>query len=253
MSSDATEAEALRVELASLRVAGRVLQRQLDEARRQSATADALEREEGDVAMRMARLEPVLDLAAVTAHVRRALDAGVADASRTALAVEQLLPAEVCRAAVEAMPWRAGEDRPGDPNEASVPAKAAPTYAIATWMFLNDVAKDLLAPELLARLTGAPVAVELRLARSHVARRAAPAAPAPRSPEALLLVVALDGEAAGRARAVSGSVAALDLQAGSDEHALEWRVAFTAGNRPRAASRRRHGDIRSWTHDGRGA
>lgn len=250
MSGDTSEVAMLRAELEALRAAARTLERDLDQACRQSAQADVLEREDADVAARMARLEPVLDLAAVTAHVRRALASAALDASGACLIVEQLLPADVLRAAVEAAPSHVGEDGRGGPSETSVPAKAAPTYAVATWMFLNDVAKDLMAPELLARLTGSPVAVELRLSRSHLARRdAPPSTPAPRSREALSLVVVLDGAQPGRAKAFTGSAPAADPQAPIEESALEWRLGFTASDRTRTLSRRRHGDLRSWVPD----
>jgi hypothetical protein len=97
---------------------------------------------------------------------------------------------------------------------------------VATWLFLNDLARDVIAPALVERLaetSGRTPALRLKLSRSRLVPRhtdgSAALAPAQEG-EGLALVVPLDDR-------------------------YDWQLAFDWTDKPRS-SRRRHGDITSW-------
>ena len=223
----AAEIEALRQELQSLRDEAGRLAAELARAQRQSAQAQALAAEEPHEAIRMEHLERVLDLSAVTRHVREAIArAPRVEGSGQPVVIDDLLPAAVRQAAVEAIPPPAFlDDDAGGSPEVSLPPKVAPTYVVATWMFLNDVAKDLIGPALVVR-AAEPQAqapgLELKLTRSLLlrARPVEPRRDRP-APDEVLTLVAHLGD-------------------------YDWHVGFKSSGRP-AVTRRRHGDISSWS------
>jgi hypothetical protein len=224
----AAEIDTVRRELRSLRDEAHDLGAELTRAQRQSAQAQALAAEVAHEGTRMEHLERVLDLAAVTAHVQQAIGrAPLAEGIARPVLVDGLLPPAVQQAAVAAIPapiFR--DDDRGDASEIPVPPKVAPTYVVATWMFLNDLAKDLIGPALLARVTAPsarPQGLEVKLARS-VLVRSQPAEPLPDQP--------------GR-----GDILTLTVHLGE----YDWHVGFKWGARPASAPRRRHGDIASWS------
>lgn len=217
-----TEVADLRRELERLRGAARALARELEDAERQSMQATALALEEAQVESRMEQLEGVLDLGPVTRHVRDAMArVTLLDRPRAHAVAEGLLPPAVHRAAVDAIPapiFRA------DPREMALPPKPAPTYAVATWLFLNDVARDVIGPALVARVvetSGRAPAARLKLSRSRLVAQedGAPLLSASKDGEALVVVVHLD-------------------------HQYDWHMVFDWTDKP--APRRRHGDITSW-------
>ena len=140
--------------------------------------------------------------------------------------VDGLLPPAVQQAAVAAIPAPVfRDDDSGHANEIPLPPKVAPTYVVATWMFLNDLAKDLIGPALLARVlapSARPQGLDVKLARS-------------------LLVRSQPGEPP-RDRPAPDEV--LTLAVGLGEY--DWHVGFKWGAKPASRPRRRHGDIASW-------
>jgi hypothetical protein len=228
----ATEIEDLRRELERLRGAARDLALELDRAQRQSAQARALALEEADVEARMERLEAVLDLGPVTQYVRDAMSRAILSdrPSTHAVLVEGLLPPTVQRAAVEAIPAPIFRADPGQSAEIALPPKPAPTYVVATWLFLNDLARDVVAPALVERVaatSGQVPALRLKLSRSRLLpwHEDSWAALVPsQDAEGLALVVRLgDG--------------------------YDWHLVFDWTDKPQS-SRRRHGDITSWGPSG---
>jgi len=254
-SSDG-DTDALRREIESLQVEGRQLAAKLDEAERQSAQVAALVREEVDVGSRMEALETALDLAVVTRHVREVVAvARIVETPVRHAVVHALLPEAAGRAARAAIPAPVFAPRgPGGPRDVPLPPRLAPTYAMATWMFLNDVAQDLIGPLLCERLLGWPTPdeqSELRLARSRLVSgwRGEPAeATPPRSDEVLEMLVHL-GESTRTAcwafEAGSGDRLHLPSLVADTEEWSYWHVAFTT-TRKASRARRRHGDLRSW-------
>ena len=219
------EVDSLRRELERLRGEARDLAHELDEAQRQSAQAVALALEESHVEARMEQLEGVLDLGPVTRHVRNAMArVMLVDWPCAHAVVEGLLPPAVHQAAVDAIPapvFRA------DPREIALPPKPAPTYAVATWLFLNDVARDVMGPALVGRVvetSGEAPAARLKLSRSRLVARQEDGEPR--------LSPSKDGET-------------LTVVVHLDQH-YDWQMVFDWTDKPAPASRRRHGDIASW-------
>ena len=173
------EEDSLRRELERLRGEARDLALELDEAQRQSAQAVALALEESHVEARMEQLEGVLDLGPVTRHVRDAMArVMLVDRPRAHAVVEGLLPPAVHQAAVDAIP--APVFRGSIRSEIALPPKPAPTYAVATWLFLNDVARDVMGPALVGRVvetSGQAPAARLKLSRSRLVARQEDGAP----------------------------------------------------------------------------
>ena len=221
------EIEDLRRELERLRGAARDLALELDEAQRQSAQARALALEEADVEARMEHLEAVLDLGSITRHVRDAMTRAIlVDQPSAHGVVEGLLPPAVQKAAVEAIPAPIFRADPAQPSEIALPPRPAPTYVVATWLFLNDLARDVIAPALVERVvetSGRAPATRLKLSRSRLVPRHedGSAGPVPsQDAEGLGLVVPLGDR-------------------------YDWHLVFDWTDKPQS-SRRRHGDITSW-------
>lgn len=121
--------------------------------RQRTEQLSTLRDEEGHAAARIAVLERVLDFERVAAHVRSAV-------ARTELVEEPvphlvastLLPPDVFQAVLEAIPARVffeGDAVQG--QEMRVPPRLAPTCAIVTWMFLNDIVLRTLSDIVVAR------------------------------------------------------------------------------------------------------
>ena len=225
-----TEIEDLRRELERLRDEARDLALELDRAQRQSAQARALALEEAEVEARMERLEAVLDLGSVTRHVRDAMTRATVDRRDAHAVVEGLLPPSVQKAAVEAIPAPIFRSDSGQASEIALPPRPAPTYVVATWLFLNDLARDVIAPALVERVvqtSGRAPATRLNLSRSRLVPRHEDGSAA-RVPsqvgEGLALAVPLDGH-------------------------YDWHLVFDWTDKPQS-SRRRHGDITSWAPSG---
>ena len=221
------EIEELRRELERLRGAARDLALELDEAQRQSEQARALALEESDVEARMEQLEAVLDLGPVTRHVRDAMTRAIlVDGPSAYVVVDGLLPPTVQKAAVEAIPAPIFRADRGQPREIALPPKPAPTHAVATWLFLNDLARDVIAPALVERVaetSGRAPAMRLKLSRSRLVPRHEDGSAA--------LVPSKDGE---------GLALAVPL-----DDRFDWHLVFDWTDQPQS-SRRRHGDITSW-------
>ena len=214
------DVEAVRRELRSLQTEADHLRTELARTERDAAQARALAEEEAHEATRMEQLEQVLDLVAVTHHVRGAVArAPLGEGPIRSVAVADLLPEAVRQAAIDAIPAPVFRDQRTS-GQITVPPKVGPTRVVATWMFLNDVAKDLIGPALLARASEPhPVPEsELKLVRSVLVRSTEPGMPAP--DETLTVAVGL-GE-------------------------YDWHVGLKATGKPVSASRRRHGDVASW-------
>lgn len=195
---------------------------ELTRAERQAAQARALAAEEMHEAVRMER---VLDLAAVTRHVRQAIESAppVGNPVRPVV-VPELLPAPVLKAAIDAIPAAIFRD-PDSPNEISVPPQVDPTFVVATWMFLNDLAKDLIGPALIAhspKLPGRMAGVDLKLVRS--------------------VLLASGGVEPPEHLPVQDEVLTVSVQLGE----FDWRIALAPAGKRASGPRRRHGDITSW-------
>ena len=222
---EAAGLEVVFQELQSLRTEVRRLGVELTRAERQAAQARALAAEEVHESARMERLERVLDLAAVTRHVRRAIESAPPVGSLLQpVNVPELLPAPVLQAAIDAIPAAIFRD-PDSPNEISVPPQVGPTFVVATWMFLNDLAKDLIGPALIAhspKLPGRMAGVDLKLVRS-VLLASGGVGPPDRPP-------------------AQDEVLTVSVQLGE----FDWRIALAPAGRRASGPRRRHGDITSW-------
>ena len=127
---------------------------------------------------------------------------------------------------MEAIPAPIFRADPAQPSEIALPPKPAPTYAVATWLFLNDLARDVIAPALVERVaetSGRAPATRLKLSRSRLVPRhedgSAALVPSPDG-EGLALVVPLGDR-------------------------YDWHLVFDWTDKPQS-SRRRHGDITSW-------
>jgi hypothetical protein len=218
------EVESLRRELERLRGEARALARELEQVQLQSAQAAALALEEAQVEERMERLENVLDLGPVTRHVRAAMArVTLIDRPRAHAVVEGLLPPEVHQAAVDAIP---APILRADSREVALPPRPAATYAVATWLFLNDVARDVIGPALVERVVerlGRAPSTRLKLSRSRLLARQA------------------DGEPR-LSRSKGGDT--WELVVHLDRH-YDWHLMFDWTDKPVSGSRR-HGDIASW-------
>lgn len=251
--------ENVQRELASLRDAERVLRAELATVQRQSARAIAMAEQEAAVESTMARLEVALDLAAVTRHVRETIGRLAMSGDRSSvLVIDGLLPAAAYQAALDAIPPAVFFDGGPGEHQLILPPRVAPTHVIATWMFLNDVAKDLVGPllaEQLGAVTAQPHGALLKVSRSRlvsrVARTPSPFVDGDASP-LFRMVVSLGPVRPNSAWVLPGgsSESALPLPDGSDAGWFEWHVSFTRDDKS-GRSRRRHGDLDSWT-TGRG-
>jgi hypothetical protein len=225
----AAEIDVVLRELQSLRTEARRLGGELARTQREAAQARALAAEEMHEAARMERLERVLDLAAVTRHVRQAIDnAPPAGDLVRPVVVPDLLPAAVLQAAVDAIPAAVFRD-PDSPNEISVPPPVGPTFVVATWMFLNDLAKDLIGPALIAQAPErvAGLDLDLKLVRSVLVPFGGPE-PSERPP-------------------AQDEVLKVSVQLGE----FDWRIGLAHAGRRASRPRRRHGDISSWAPRGK--
>jgi hypothetical protein len=224
--TEAREIDELRRQLKTLNEEARRLTAELEETQARSAQARALSDAEAEVDVRMEELERRLDLAAVTRHVRQALaTAAIGPGPVHDAIIEGLLPDGARQAAVEAIP--AGVYLPAARvgEEIAVPPRVAATHVVATWMFLNDVARDVVGPALAARIPEWDTRLEsseLKLTRSAVVSSSAGArSPAlPKDGEVLIVRAPLTG-------------------------AAQWLVGFRWGSKA-GRKRRRHGDLSSW-------
>jgi hypothetical protein len=220
----AAESDVLLEELQSLRAEARRLGGEVTRAERQAAQSRALAAEEMHEAARMERLERVLDLAAVTRHVRQAIESAPPGGNLVQpVVVPDLLPAPVVQAAIDAIPAAVFRD-PDSPNEIPVPPQVGPTFVVATWMFLNDLAKDLIGPALIAHapgLRGQVAGLDLKLVRS--------------------VLLPSGGEPPARAP-VQAEVLTVSVQLGE----FDWRIGLSHAGKRASGPRRRHGDITSW-------
>jgi hypothetical protein len=222
-----SELERARREVQALRQEAREVAAQLERARRRAAQSLALAAEESGVEDRMAHLEEVLDLAALTAHASAAIARAPLAAGPVPCALaDDLLPPAIRQAAIDAIPASvfAGDGAAAD--EIPLPPKLAPTFAVATWMFLNDVARDVVGPALAARVPWSgdrPSEPELKLSRSRLLRARADSVSAEPTSQ-------------------PGEVIAVRVRLTSDDH---WDVTFKWGDAP-SRKRRRHGDLSSW-------
>lgn len=127
--------------------------------RRRMEQLAAVREDESQLAARVARLERVLDMSRVAAHVRSA----VAGASLVVepvphLVAPDLLPADVYQAVIEAIPAPVFFDgRVARGQELRVPPRLAPVTVIVTWTFVNEIGR-MMSDLLVARLAE-PLAV----------------------------------------------------------------------------------------------
>ena len=132
------QAGAVRSELSKLLSRTEILRRRVEQL---SAVRD----EAGHLAAQIARLEQVLDFDRVAEHVRGAVTrASLAAEPVPHLIASGLLPADVYLAVIDAIPAPVFFDgRAEEGQELRVPPRLAPTAAIVTWMFLNEVGRVL--------------------------------------------------------------------------------------------------------------
>lgn len=147
-SADPLRHERRAMQEALSRVASRIRT-----AHRQTEQLSTLREEERHASERIARLEPVLDIDRVAAHVRRVVaHAELVDGPVPYLVASNVLPSDVYQAVLEAIPARVffegGAERG---QQLRVPPRLAPSYAIVTWMFLTDVVLGVLSDLLIDR------------------------------------------------------------------------------------------------------
>jgi hypothetical protein len=115
-----------------------------------------LRREELDAPIRMDALERVLNVDRIAAHVRQAVARTEIVEDPVPHAVTSgLLPPDAYDSVLAAIPATVFfEDGTTGGRELRVPPALAPTYSIATWSFVTDLVKDVLAPALVERFRG---------------------------------------------------------------------------------------------------
>ena len=153
---------ALRSEAGAVRSELSTLASRLETLRRRMEQLSALRDEERDVAARVAELERVLDFTRVAAHVRSAARESPLVAEPVPhLIVSNLLPADAYRAVMHAIPASVLLDgRAERGQEVRVPPRLAPTTAIITWTFLNEVGRVL--SDVLVERLAEPLAAHAR-------------------------------------------------------------------------------------------
>lgn len=131
----------------------------------------ALRDEERRAPARIASLERVLDFDRVAAHVGDAVARSEWVAGPVPhLIVSNLLPGEVYRALVDAIPHPVFFDGHGaHGQELRVPPRLAPSSSIVAWTFMHDVVLQRLADRLVARVTEA--VGPLTVSRARLLRR----------------------------------------------------------------------------------
>lgn len=257
-AADAPARIAVHEDITALARATEQLQADVVLLRRLAAQSRELAHAEAEAAQMMAALATSLDLAAVTRHVRAAVAAAVVRHTPVPHAlVEGLLPAAAFAATVNAIPSRLFFPEESTRQDAvDVPPRVSPAYVAATWMFLNDVANDLLGPVLRVRLAadgpGPSGPSGLKLSRSRVARiqAGAPALDEARDESWMTVVVSLGPVQPNIALVSHGGAnvhemlrTSLGLPAADTCYA--WELSFAPAV-PRRAARRRHGDVDSW-------
>lgn len=257
-AADAPALVALQEELTALGRATESLQADLDVLRQYAAQSRALSDAEAEAAHTMAALETALDLATVTQHVRTAVAAAIVhDAPVAHVFIEGLLPEASLAAARKAVPSApfvqdAGRDR----TAVEVPLRVSPACAVATWMFLNDVANDLLGPLLrdtfAAAVSDLSEAAGQKLSSSRVVRVPAGTSVLDNAPAEgwMTVIVSLGPMRPNMALVFRGGPhvretlrASLELSAADTCYA--WELTYVPAA-PRQSVRRRHGDIHSW-------
>lgn len=140
------EFHVVRKELSRLTSAVQKLERETDQI-------GALRVAERDVDARIGALERILNVERVSAHVHAAVaQARLMQSPVPHMLVEGLLPPDVYGAVIDATPSRVFFDASVEhAGEFRVPLRLAPTHAIVTTMFLNEVVLRSLSPLLLQR------------------------------------------------------------------------------------------------------
>ena len=157
---------------------------ELRDVQRQTAQLIALRVEDGDAPARMEQLENVLGTERVASHLAAATArAELADNPVPYLLIANVLPDDVYRAVVEAVPPPVFFNRAGQ-QELALPLTLAPVPSIAAWTFVTKVVRTALAPAILARFedplhrlltpdasVGASDLAALTASRGHLALR----------------------------------------------------------------------------------
>ena len=125
----------------------------LETLRRRMEQLAAVREDEPQLAAGIARLDRVLDVSRVAAHVRSAVDgASLVVDPVPHLVAPELLPAEVYHAVLEAIPAPVLFDgRVERGQELRVPPRLAPVTAIVTWTFVKEIGR-VMSDLLVARL-----------------------------------------------------------------------------------------------------
>jgi hypothetical protein len=148
---DAHSVQASLVELAN----------ELAITRRQVAQLTAMLDDDADAPRRLDALAPLLDAAAVGAHVRTAMAQMPVSVAPLVARSSGVIPDALYRALVGAVPATVFFRPAGrGEEELPVPPKLAPAHAMATWLFVADLLRDVMVPAMLERLVGqlAPLA-----------------------------------------------------------------------------------------------
>jgi hypothetical protein len=149
-------AAALDREMTGMREALEHLTSQIGLVQRHVDQLFELRREELDAPSRMEALERVLNVDRIAAHVRQAVArTEIVEDPVPHAVISGLLPPDAYDSVLAAIPAPVFfEDGSAGGRELRVPPALAPTCTIATWAFVTDLVKDVLAPALVGRFGG---------------------------------------------------------------------------------------------------